>query len=706
MLSSFFLSFNKYVSRFTWFKKIELGDPFRQAWKKRIKRKGGHCGKKRISLELTNGKDKHSGQKLERLEITSALFVPSTEEGILTKMLEEEEETLSADLGWGVKVVEKSGVPITQLLKLKFPMIEGCVNNRCLICEDDGVKCGVKNVIYLMKCLDCSERLPRAVNSIYIGETARPCRARAIEHFKNASDLKPESFIVKHWLRDHGTQMTQPRFEFKVIRTCSDALTRQVGEAVWILKSGNLNSKSEFGTNHLCRLVADLDPRTAEQENLLQEREKSREKTNMSEFSKVVRNVINLCNNSQGLNSSVSNELNTCRQKRSAGLTVAQRPAKKKKSMDSSTPIDSRRRRDNASSPPDEPSPITAGGPELSPAFILEGSDHLDHLQNTSQQPPQPLGSPTGTSLDLGKTRLSLTQVSETSLDRDIGANALMDVATRVGILYTGQPQELPARQEEHQVSRLVQALVDGLDFSQWSSDTSFGKVDSSADNSTYDQNTKTRQTDPQSISLKSGKKVEAMENGRNIFRTPTEVAEKEDGEKELLSKSPPKSLKNAPDTFPSQTPKPTNLTKRKLKFGQELTPEVGHQRAVPGACSSKRGLDLSPETSYTPKRRLSVGIYTDGSDRPKPNIIEALMGREKTRSQSSPATPHRRRKKQLISIDCKQRTIKTMWTKDKQEGKEDMNPNNLESTNTRSSGPKMTAAEKGDGSSGKESSK
>ena len=139
-----------------------------------------------------------------------------------------------------------------------------------------------------------------------------------------------------------------------------------------------------------------------------------------------------------------------------------------------------------------------------------------------------------------------------------------MDVATRIGILHTGQTHDRPDRQEEHHVSCLVQALVDGLDFSQWSSDTSFERVDSSAASSTNNHDAKTPPTEPEPINFESGKCKDAIG-----------------------------SLQNAVDMIPSLTPRPTNLTKRKLEFGQDLTPEVGRQRAVPGASSSKRGLDL-----------------------------------------------------------------------------------------------------------------
>ena len=87
------------------------------------------------------------------------------------------------------------------------------------------------------------------VKFTYVGETSRPFRARVAEHYRKARLLKPQSFMVQHWAKHHYTSDTQPEFKFKVVRTCS--------EAVWINEMGNLNSKSEFGLNHLCRLVSE-----------------------------------------------------------------------------------------------------------------------------------------------------------------------------------------------------------------------------------------------------------------------------------------------------------------------------------------------------------------------------------------------------------------------------------------------------------------
>ena len=72
-------------------------------------------------------------------------------------------------------------------------------------------------------------------------------------------------------------------------------MSRQVGEAVWILYSGNLNSRSEFGLNHLCRLVSQKSPADEEEDSRIQEQNRARERADAIQFCNVMKNVEELC---------------------------------------------------------------------------------------------------------------------------------------------------------------------------------------------------------------------------------------------------------------------------------------------------------------------------------------------------------------------------------------------------------------------------
>ena len=94
-----------------------------------------------------------------------------------------------------------------------------------------------------------------------MGESGRSLAERAREHHQDATSLKEDCNIIKHWQEHHGNQDQHPAFHFKIIGSFQDALTRQVSEAVRIdLKGGGvLNSKSEYSRCKLPRLTIDRD---------------------------------------------------------------------------------------------------------------------------------------------------------------------------------------------------------------------------------------------------------------------------------------------------------------------------------------------------------------------------------------------------------------------------------------------------------------
>ena len=51
--------------------------------------------------------------------------------------------------------------------------------------------------------------------------------------------------------------MDPPSFSFKIISSHRDCLSRQITEALYIEDQGNMNRKTEFGSNHLYRMVVD-----------------------------------------------------------------------------------------------------------------------------------------------------------------------------------------------------------------------------------------------------------------------------------------------------------------------------------------------------------------------------------------------------------------------------------------------------------------
>ena len=148
----------KYVESQIWYKRMDLGDEYRQSWKFRIKNKTtrNDTQSKSIGNIIRNidtrlrfkNNNKNGSFRFEK-ETTTALFVPASSDGKLSENIMKVEEELSDSLDWRMKVVEASGSPIVQTLKPKFDMVEGCVLGAdCVLCGNTGNGCGTKNIVY------------------------------------------------------------------------------------------------------------------------------------------------------------------------------------------------------------------------------------------------------------------------------------------------------------------------------------------------------------------------------------------------------------------------------------------------------------------------------------------------------------------------------------------------------------------------------
>ena len=293
----------KGVEKYTWYSDFDLKDPYRNNWKFRIRRRGDIETKTKRSKKCTNP------------PTTTTMFVPSTQGGRLTQMLEEVEETLSLEVGWKPKIIEQSGLPLMNVFRSKMPIKAGCpMSLECKICDGDAIKCSVKGAVYQAVCLECEESRREedlGMNEVrnspkYIGETSRPLRMRAREHYTKLNDLKTDSFMATHWVQEHGLSMIPPRFKFTVIKSFGDSFSRQISEALHIEKEGTLNKRAEYGSNHLHRLVADKSPWLEEQHREKEARIRANWISDIIAFSHVYKNVLTKCNN---LNSSCRSKI-------------------------------------------------------------------------------------------------------------------------------------------------------------------------------------------------------------------------------------------------------------------------------------------------------------------------------------------------------------------------------------------------------------
>ena len=82
-----------------------------------------------------------------RSNVITAIFVPKTPGGSLAKAIQVKDDELTPQIGWSAKILEKPGVPLSNLFVKRFNMLEGCYRGSNCICGGGGSKCTVKGVV-------------------------------------------------------------------------------------------------------------------------------------------------------------------------------------------------------------------------------------------------------------------------------------------------------------------------------------------------------------------------------------------------------------------------------------------------------------------------------------------------------------------------------------------------------------------------------
>ena len=107
--------------------------------------------------QTTNNRDK------KKREVVATLFVDRTHNNLLLDKLKKEEELLTEITGYKVKLVEKNGTKLEQLLVKRDPF-EGwdCSRGDCICCIwkpqfNQSLNCNKQNVLYRAECMQCKE---------------------------------------------------------------------------------------------------------------------------------------------------------------------------------------------------------------------------------------------------------------------------------------------------------------------------------------------------------------------------------------------------------------------------------------------------------------------------------------------------------------------------------------------------------------------
>ena len=282
----------KYIESMVWYSDTQYKDPFRNTWKRKIKRRfktiaktgdtwahprpagnGGHSSSTPVQGRSRVASNGHCArQRPSNSETTTTFFVPPSSNGVLAKMIQQVDMKYAEESGWNMKILEKSGKPLINYFMKTFPMILGCPRGeKCVVCDGNAKTCSPKGVVYLAKCSQCEDSTETDKKAWrYVGETSRPIRDRALEHCQNLEKWRKDSFWLSHWMLEHSTQVTPPKFEFEVLECFKDALRRQIAEAVHIWTKGDLNRKNEFNANEICRMQPLV---TSEDQEILIKRE-------------------------------------------------------------------------------------------------------------------------------------------------------------------------------------------------------------------------------------------------------------------------------------------------------------------------------------------------------------------------------------------------------------------------------------------------
>ena len=257
----------KLLGKSTWFKQKEGGADL-EKMKKNSPSKAASWGC-RLSDSRVNAKPSSSNHSYGKvIQPSNVLFVPQTPGGGLALMLRQAEAELSLLCGGKVKIVERGGTTMRQILHQTNPWSEDkCDRMKCLPCsskeEDKPSRCRQRNIVYKTSCKQCHEV---GKDKMYIGESARTSYERGREHLEDYQNEKEDSHMHKHFVLDHPQDKEMPRFTMKVMKAHHSALSRQIHEAVLIQLNEDkvLNSKGQYNRCQLPRLTVRMGERVIE----------------------------------------------------------------------------------------------------------------------------------------------------------------------------------------------------------------------------------------------------------------------------------------------------------------------------------------------------------------------------------------------------------------------------------------------------------
>ena len=250
-------------------------------------------------------------QKPSTSAIKAVMFIPYTPSGGLLGRIREAEDRLHQLTDYRLKLVERSGSKLEDLLTSNNPWRgQDCGRLQCLLCSTKqktgtniNQSCTKRSLCYEIWCGECQEEEERKIDEDaderdlsdkerrslkekimrygYVGETCRSAFERGLEHLGNYESLADESFMLKHSIDKHENEiMKEGRYRMKNLKYTKTPFERQIRESVFLQQFGNdeiLNSKSEFNRCSIPRLSTKLGEFEVKEGKEEEEQEKKKE---------------------------------------------------------------------------------------------------------------------------------------------------------------------------------------------------------------------------------------------------------------------------------------------------------------------------------------------------------------------------------------------------------------------------------------------
>ena len=156
-------------------------------------------------------------------------------------MIRRDEHTISMLSGYRIKIVERCGTKLIDLLRNRGPnYAQPCNREKCHPCKPTGhpagrFPCWDRSVLYQAYCVPCRNN---GITAEYIGETGKSIHQRSVTYYEAFRYKRTQSFMLRHHLQSHPLEdPEESRFGWEVLSKEPTCWRRQVSKALRIKES-------------------------------------------------------------------------------------------------------------------------------------------------------------------------------------------------------------------------------------------------------------------------------------------------------------------------------------------------------------------------------------------------------------------------------------------------------------------------------------